>query len=69
VTIFAIRKDAGQTYIAMEHIAGVSFHQILASGAPAGWNNVINVIDLAPHWTTRRRTASCIAISSLPIYW
>jgi len=45
VTIFAIRKDAGQTYIAMEHIAGVSFHQILASGAPGGWNNVINVID------------------------
>jgi formylglycine-generating enzyme required for sulfatase activity len=47
VTVHHIGEEAGTPYIVMEHVAGVSFHKILSSGAPAGWNQLISVIEQA----------------------
>jgi serine/threonine-protein kinase len=47
VTVHHIGEEDGSPFIVMEHVPGVSFHKILASGRPPGWNRLISVFQQA----------------------
>lgn len=46
VTIHFVGEESGFTYIAMEHVAGVSLDKVLASGAPLGTQRLLEMLEV-----------------------